>query len=187
MKYRGVMTPDDSLRYGGTCCPYMIPVAPYIPPRPGSIPLCVEGTVGLFTSIPGFCFFHLVRLFWNHIFTCVSVKLRDRARFSLSHTERYLVVLNLFSRATNCSYVNAVRARRGFPADLPESDEEPFLLARSLSSSSSSMTSSIVLSPSSLSFLSLIDKSRGSSGKVENKSLIRIGNSNYECYLYLGN
>lgn len=64
-------------------------------------------------SAPGFCFFHLVLLFWNQIFTCVSVKLRDRARFSLSHTDRYRVARNLFSRATSCSYVKAVLARRG--------------------------------------------------------------------------
>ena len=35
--------------------------------------------------------------------TCVSVRLRESAKFSLSQTDRYLVVLNLFSRATNCS------------------------------------------------------------------------------------
>lgn len=64
-------------------------------------------------SAPGFCFFHLVLLFWNQIFTCVSVRLRDRARFSLSHTDRYRVVRNLFSKATSCSYVNAVLARLG--------------------------------------------------------------------------
>ena len=28
-----------------------------------------EGRVPLLTSIPGFCFFHLVRRFWNQIFT----------------------------------------------------------------------------------------------------------------------
>lgn len=64
-------------------------------------------------SSPGFCFFHLVLLFWNQIFTCVSVRLRDRARFSLSHTDRYRVARNLFSKATSCSYVNAVLARLG--------------------------------------------------------------------------
>lgn len=64
-------------------------------------------------SAPGFCFFHLVLLFWNQIFTWVSVRLRDKARFSLSHTDRYRVARNLFSRATSCSYVNAVLARRG--------------------------------------------------------------------------
>lgn len=64
-------------------------------------------------SAPGFCFFHLVLLFWNQIFTCVSVRLKDKARFSLSHTDRYRVARNLFSRATSCSYVNAVLARRG--------------------------------------------------------------------------
>lgn len=50
--------------------------------------------------------------------TCVSVKRRESARFSLSQTDRYLVVLNLASSATNCSYVNAVRARRGLPLEL---------------------------------------------------------------------
>ena len=55
------------------------------------------------TSIPGFCFFHLVLLFWNQIFTWVSVRFRLSARFSLSHTLKYLVVLNLFSRLTSCS------------------------------------------------------------------------------------
>ena len=29
-----------------------------------------EGSVPLLTSIPGFCFFHLVRRFWNQILTC---------------------------------------------------------------------------------------------------------------------
>ena len=72
--------------------------------------------VGELTSIPGFCFFHLVLLFWNQIFTWVSVKLRLSARFSLSHTDKYLVVLNLFSKATNCSYVKAVLARRDLDA-----------------------------------------------------------------------
>ena len=103
------------------------------------------GTVGLLTSIPGFCFFHLVRRFWNQIFTWVSVRFNESARLSLSHTERYLVVLNLFSKATSCSYVNAVRARRGFPA-LEESILLHFLsIQSSLSlrrSSSSSMSSS---------------------------------------------
>lgn len=68
------------------------------------------------TSTPGFCFFHFVRRFWNQIFTCVSVRLSERAKLSLSQTDRYLVLLNLFSRATSCSYVNAVRARLGLPS-----------------------------------------------------------------------
>ena len=75
--------------------------------------LPLEGTVGLFTSRPGFCFFHFVRLFWNQIFICVSVKFKDNAKFSLSQTDKYLVDLNLFSSATSCSYVKAVRALLG--------------------------------------------------------------------------
>lgn len=54
-------------------------------------------------SAPGFCFFHLVLLFWNQIFTWVSVRLKDKAMFSLSHTDRYRVERNLFSRDTSCS------------------------------------------------------------------------------------
>ena len=77
----------------------------------GMLPILI---VGEFTSSPGFCFFHLVLRFWNQIFTCVSVKLRLRARLSLSHTDKYRVVLNLFSKATNCSYVNAVLALLDF-------------------------------------------------------------------------
>lgn len=77
--------------------------------------------VGALVSAPGFCFFHLVRRFWNHIFTWVSVKLKDSARLRRSHTDRYLVDLNLFSRATSCSYVNAVRALLG----LPDFESEP--------------------------------------------------------------
>lgn len=44
------------------------------------------------------------------IITWVSVRLRLKARLRRSHTDRYRVVLNLFSSETNCSYVNAVRA-----------------------------------------------------------------------------
>lgn len=78
----------------------------------------------------------------NKKITCVSVRLSESAKFKRSQTDKYLqkkliamkkkhlrletktkqkliwylVVLNLFSSATNCSYVNAVRARRGlFP------------------------------------------------------------------------
>lgn len=54
-------------------------------------------------SAPGFCFFHLVLRFWNQIFTWVSVRLSDKARFSLSHTDKYRVARNLFSKATSCS------------------------------------------------------------------------------------
>lgn len=45
-----------------------------------------------------------------HILTCVSVRLKLNARLSLSQTDRYRVVLNLFSNDTSCSYVKAVRA-----------------------------------------------------------------------------
>lgn len=44
------------------------------------------------------------------ILTWVSVRLRLNARLRRSHTDKYRVVLNLFSKDTSCSYVNAVRA-----------------------------------------------------------------------------
>lgn len=93
---------------------------------PGSPELL--GRDGLLTSMPGFCFFHLVRRFWNHIFTWVSVKLSESARFSRSQTDRYRVVLNLFSRATSCSYVKAVRARLTLPPPLLALLPPPLLL-----------------------------------------------------------
>ena len=74
------------------------------------------GRGGAVTSTPGFCFFHFVRRFWNQILTCVSVRLNERAKLSLSQTDKYLVLLNLFSKATSCSYVKAVLALRGFPS-----------------------------------------------------------------------
>lgn len=41
--------------------------------------------------------------FTDQILTCVSVRDNESARFSRSHTDRYRVCLNLFSRATSCS------------------------------------------------------------------------------------
>lgn len=94
------------------CCEFKI----YGDPQCGNDGAVIIGLVGAVASMPGFCFFHFVRRFWNQILTCVSVKLNDIARFKRSHTERYRVVLNLFSKATSCSYVNAVLARRGLPS-----------------------------------------------------------------------
>ena len=51
----------------------------------------------------------------------------DNAKLSLSQTERYRVVLNLFSSETSCSYVNAVRALLGL-ADLDPPISEAFFL-----------------------------------------------------------
>lgn len=87
-------------------------------PPPASEDGGEEEIVGEFASIPGFCFFHFVLRFWNQILTCVSVRRRERAKLSRSQTDRYLVVLNLFSSDTSCSYVKAVLALLGLP-DFP--------------------------------------------------------------------
>ena len=80
--------------------------------------------------------------------TCVSVSDNDNARFKRSQTDKYLVCLNLFSNATNCSYVNAVRARRGFEGlSVVELVDDDFDLSPSLIDAFKS--SSCVLSPTS--------------------------------------
>jgi hypothetical protein len=83
------------------------------------------------------------------ILTCVSVSDNDNARLSRSQTDKYLVCLNLFSNATNCSYVNAVRARRGFDglSVVDELVDDDFDLSPSLIDAFKS--SSCVLSPAS--------------------------------------
>jgi len=53
------------------------------------------------------------------------VRPSERARLSLSQTDKYRVDLNLFSKATSCSYVKAVLARRGLPS-LARSEETRF-------------------------------------------------------------
>ena len=81
--------------------------------------------------------------------TCVSVSDNDNARLRRSQTDKYLVCLNLFSNATNCSYVNAVRARRGFEGLSLDDElvEDDFDLSPSLMEAFKS--SSCVLSPAS--------------------------------------
>lgn len=53
-------------------------------------------------------------IFVYRILTWVSVRLKLSARLRRSHTERYRVVLNLFSNETSCSYVKAVLALEEF-------------------------------------------------------------------------
>lgn len=58
------------------------------------------------------CFLCFMRRFWNHVFTCVSDKLRAFASSTLSGVERYLCASNLFSRPCSCWSLNTVRALR---------------------------------------------------------------------------
>ena len=75
---------------------------------------CDSWDTGPLTSFPGFCFFHFVLRFWNQILIWVSDKPKLKAKFNRSQTDKYRVVRNLFSNATSCSYVYAVRIRRDF-------------------------------------------------------------------------
>ena len=54
-------------------------------------------------------FFHLVRLFWYHVFTCFSVSPRDEARVHRSNFVRYFCWSNLLSSFCSCTVVKAVR------------------------------------------------------------------------------
>ena len=53
-------------------------------------------------------------LFWNHVFTCVSVKFSLAANSCLSCTLRYFCFSNDFSKFCNCESEKAVLALRGF-------------------------------------------------------------------------
>ncbi|KFM64548.1 hypothetical protein X975_10821, partial [Stegodyphus mimosarum] len=56
------------------------------------------------------CFFHFVRLFWNQIFTCVSVTFKSLAISVLSLEERYFLISNCFSNSKICRPVKVVLA-----------------------------------------------------------------------------
>ena len=58
--------------------------------------------------------FSLALLFWNHIFTCVSVSFKNSANSALSATDKYLCCRNFLSRAINWVLVNGVRGLRSF-------------------------------------------------------------------------
>lgn len=58
------------------------------------------------------CFFHLVRLFWNHVLTWASLNFRLLAKLFLSLMDKYFFLVNLCSSDFSCPLVNAVRRRR---------------------------------------------------------------------------
>ena len=52
------------------------------------------------------------RLFWNHIFTCVSVSFSEDENSALSEIERYCFWRNFFSSSISCFVENGVRGFR---------------------------------------------------------------------------
>lgn len=56
------------------------------------------------------CFLCFIRRFWNHVFTCVSLRLKADASSTLSGVERYLWAANLFSRPVSWGSLKTVRA-----------------------------------------------------------------------------
>ena len=50
----------------------------------------------------------LALLFWNQIFTCVSVSCREAENSALSAMDRYCFCLNFFSKTSSCCVVNGV-------------------------------------------------------------------------------
>lgn len=53
-------------------------------------------------------YLHFIRLFWNQILICLSVKWRRLARSMRRGRHRYLLILNSFSNSINCTLVYAV-------------------------------------------------------------------------------
>ena len=68
--------------------------------------------VTAFGSFFNISFFHFIRLFWNHVFTCNGVSFSRRAKSFLPCVERYLSWLNLSSISFSCSCEKTVRVLR---------------------------------------------------------------------------
>lgn len=58
------------------------------------------------------CFLCFMRRFWNHVFTCVSLRPSADASSTLSGVERYLWASNLFSNPVSWGSLNTVLAFR---------------------------------------------------------------------------
>lgn len=56
------------------------------------------------------CFLCFILRFWNHVFTCVSLRLKADASSTRSGVERYLWAANLFSRPVSWGSLKTVRA-----------------------------------------------------------------------------
>jgi hypothetical protein len=69
-----------------------------------------------FISLNYFAIFHFHRhshlLFWNQIFTCVSVSRRDEENSARSAMLKYCFSRNFFSSESNCCVVKGVRGLR---------------------------------------------------------------------------
>lgn len=68
-----------------------------------------ELPAGLFCFVS---FFHFIRLFWNHVFTCVSFKPKVWASLARLEVSRYFWSENVFSRMRSWRSVNTVRDLR---------------------------------------------------------------------------
>lgn len=53
------------------------------------------------------CFLCFILLFWNQVFTCVSVRLKALANSTLSGVDRYLCTENLFSKPEKIFHIEA--------------------------------------------------------------------------------
>ena len=79
---------------------------------------CDAGEFGYSRSFPWgifLSFFHFTLLFWNHIFTCFSVRSSMAAIWILRSLDRYLLFWNSFSSSRSWILVYAVRIRFDFP------------------------------------------------------------------------
>ena len=63
-------------------------------------------------ALSGDSLFHFILRFWNHVFTCVSFRLRVCAILERCVVSRYLCSENVFSKIRNCNSVKTVRDLR---------------------------------------------------------------------------
>lgn len=74
-------------------------------PGPAALP---KAAIFIFSNSASCNRFALALLFWNHIFTWVSVSLSDEENSALSAILKYCFSLNFFSRESSCCVVNGV-------------------------------------------------------------------------------
>lgn len=89
------------------------------------------------------CLFHLLRRFWNQIFTCVSVRCKEAARPARSELLRYLFMSKVDSSWKTWLLLNTVRVFF-FRAEQGSGVSGPERASKSCASSLSSSTHSLV-------------------------------------------
>lgn len=86
----------------------------FVTPEDEVLSFAEEFVLSFFSLSPGlmFFFFHFIRRFWNHVFTCASFKPKICASFALLVESRYFCSEKVFSRTRSWRSVKTVRDLR---------------------------------------------------------------------------